>query len=169
MAERKKKKIAKRLPRRRVHSMALGGVIKHTGWKLSRFIPCSRGVASFCCCCCCCSCKMKFIHEHKLEANLLTCVSQARQTRLWRCAQTESSSHVRPLGAGAPVPPCPLLPCAACPAPGTIFGVQTRLHSFINDEFLIFFFKLLYRRAPNPGRKKIQSCHSLVASQISLH
>lgn len=36
-------KRAKRLPRQRVHSMALGGVIKHSGWKLSRFTLCSQG------------------------------------------------------------------------------------------------------------------------------
>lgn len=42
----REKNWAKRLPRQCVHSMALGGVIKHMGWKLSRFTLCSQG---WCC------------------------------------------------------------------------------------------------------------------------
>lgn len=138
MAERKKK-WAKRLPRRRVHSMALGGVIKHMGWKLSRFIPCSRGVAGFCCCCCCCSCKMKFIHEHKLEANLLTCFADLPDVAVTLCLdrpRAPATSHRSTLE--LLYLPCPLLPRAACPAPGTTFRVQTRPYSFINDEVFVF-------------------------------
>lgn len=43
--QQREKKWAERLPRRRVHGMALGGVIKHMGWKLSSFTLCSQGVA----------------------------------------------------------------------------------------------------------------------------
>lgn len=128
----REKNWAKRLPRQCVHSMALGGVIKRMGWKLSRFTLCSQG--------CCwlfffffgCSCKVKFIHEHKAEANLLllTCTQHTPQMWPWRCSQTDREP--RPGQAAAPLPPCPLLPHAAYPAPWTVFGVLTRLHSFIN-------------------------------------
>lgn len=167
MAERKKKR-AKRLPRRRVHSMALGGVIKHMGWKLSRFTPCSRGVAGFfCCCCCCCSCKMKFIHEHKLEANLLTCFTDLPDAAVTLCSDRE----LQPRPTTPRWSSCPSLSSpATCCLPCTRNNIQSPNKTLQLHKWWSFcLFKLLYQRAPNPGRNKIQPCHSLVVSQISLH
>ena len=108
MAEREKKR-ARRLPTQHVRSMALGGVIKRMGWKLSSFTLCSQG-------CCwlffffCCSCKVNSIHEHKPEAKLLTRVSQTCQTWPW---QPESSSHA--LGwSSSPSLPSPATRCPPC-------------------------------------------------------
>lgn len=119
----REKKWAKRLPRQCVHSMALGGVIKHMGWKLSRFTLCSQGW-------CCgffffffgCSCKVKFIHEHKAEANLLllTCAQHTRQMWRWRCSRTDPEP--RPRQAAAPLPPCPS-PATRC-IPCTLNSVR---------------------------------------------
>lgn len=146
--------------------MALGGVIKHSGWKLSRFTLCSHGCCrllffSFLLYGCCC--KVKFIHERNLEANLLTCAEQTCLAWPWRCSQP---------WAEAPFSPS-LCPCsfnsARCPDKAPQF----------HKWFICFSFKKMKKKRkekccctvqnPNPGRNKIQPCHSPVASQISLH
>lgn len=171
--QQREKKWAERLPRRHVHGTALGGVIKHMGWKLSSFTLCSRGVAGSFFFFFCCSFKVKFIHEHKPEANLLTCVSQTRQTWPWRRSQTDRELQPRPAApswSSSPCLPSSATRCLTC----TFNNVQSpdeapRLHKWLIYSSFKKKKMLLHQRAPNPGRKKIQSCHSLVASQISLH
>lgn len=129
----REKNWAKRLPRQCVHSMALGGVIKHMGWKLSRFTLCSQG---WCC-------GFFFFLVALAKWNLFMNTKRRPTCSCWRVPSTPArcGRDVAPTQTQSPGRgrlwlfslPAPLLPRAAYPAPWTVFAILMRLHSFIND------------------------------------
>lgn len=163
MAERKKK-WAKRLPRRRVHGMALGGVIKHMGWKLSSFTRCSRG-----CCWLFFGVVFLLLLLLLLQSEIYSWTQTGGQpadvcftnppdvavTLLWdRELRPRSAAPGRSSSLSLPFPATRCLPWA-------FNNIQSPDKTPQLHKWLIYFsFKkkkkgmLLHQRAPNPGRKK---------------